>query len=191
MKVEFEGCNLAARGQKKMYNNIMKSLTSLNILLHLLNSLNSSALTYLYCTYMYIRPKLEYACIALSPLSMHTMDKLERFQRKAARVCLRLSLYAPVDHAHFSVDLVFLHSTAVGISNTSFLHTPFITVIPLPTFCSRTSLHPPHLTTLYVIDDPTIYLAPVLTVTRTPLYINHFTSSSLPENIKKTHNRAN
>ena len=42
----------------------------------------------------------QYARIALSPLLMHTMDKLERFQRKAARVCLRLPLYTPADHSH-------------------------------------------------------------------------------------------
>ena len=47
-----------------------------------------------------IRPKLEYACIALSPLPTHTMDKLERFQRKAASVCLRLPFYTPADHSH-------------------------------------------------------------------------------------------
>ena len=61
-----------------------KSLTSLKNLLRLRNSLNSSALSYLYRTY--IRPKLEYACIALSPLPINTLDRLERFQRKAARI---------------------------------------------------------------------------------------------------------
>ena len=75
-----------------------KSLTSLKNLLCLRNSLNSSALSYLYRTY--IRPKLEYACIALSPLPINTLDRLERFQRKAARICLRLPLYTPVNHSH-------------------------------------------------------------------------------------------
>ena len=42
-----------------------KSLASLKNILRLRNSLNSSVLTYLYSTY--IRPKFEYACIALSP----------------------------------------------------------------------------------------------------------------------------
>ena len=112
-----------------------KSLTSLKNILRLRNSLNSSALAYLYCTYT----RLEYACIALSPLPMHTMDKLERCQRKAARVCLRqgMSHSTPLLTTHtFSIDLVFLHSTVEGISNSSFLHTPYITVMPLPTFCS-------------------------------------------------------
>ena len=75
-----------------------KSLTTLKNLLRLRNSLNSSALSYLYCTY--IRPKLEYACTALSPLPINTLDRLERFQRKAARICLRLPLYTPVNHSH-------------------------------------------------------------------------------------------
>ena len=82
-----------------------KSLTSLKNLLRLRNSLNSSALSYLYRTY--IRPKLEYACIALSPLPINTLDRLERFQRKGARICLRLPLYTPVNHSHLLHQLVY------------------------------------------------------------------------------------
>ena len=78
-----------------IYTILNKSLTSLKNLLRLRNSLNSSALSYLYRTY--IRPKLEYACIALS-LPINTLDRLERFQRKAARICLRLPLYTPVNN---------------------------------------------------------------------------------------------
>ena len=56
------------------------------------------------------RPILEYACIALSPLPTHTMDKIECFQRKAARVCLRLPFYTPVDHSHLRrLSLSSLH----------------------------------------------------------------------------------
>ena len=164
-----------------------KLLTSLKNILRLRNSLNSSALAYLYCTY--IRPKLEYACIALSPLPTHTMDKLERFQRKAARVCVRLPLYTPADHSHLSVDLVFLHSTVVGISNTSFLHTPYITVMPLPTFCNL----PPPTTPNYSLRHRRSYRIPSSRTDRhkdSPIYKSLYLFNSLPENIKNTRNRA-
>ena len=161
-----------------------KSLTSLKNILRRRNSLNSSALTYLYCTY--IRPKLEYACIALSPYPRTPWTNSNAFNAKLPGYVFAYHS-TPLLTTHTSINLVFLHSTVVGISNTSFLHTPYITVMLLPTFCSWTSLHPPHLTTLYVIDDPTIYLAPVLTVTKTPLYINHFTSLTHCLKISKTH----
>ena len=58
-------------------NNIInKSLKVLHMLTKLRNSLNSSALSYLYCTY--IRPILEYACIAVTPLPHNILDRLER-----------------------------------------------------------------------------------------------------------------
>ena len=141
--------------------------------LRLRNSLSSSAMACLYCTYIPL--KLEYACITLCPVPTHTLDRLDHFQCKAARVWLLLPLCIPVDHTTFFIDLTILQSIVIGILNTS-LHTPYITVMPLRTPCSWTSFHPLHLTTLYVIDVPTIYLAPVLTVTKTPSYINHFTS---------------
>ena len=79
-------------------NNIInKSLKVLHMLTKLRNSLNSSALSYLYCTY--IRPILEYACIAVTPLPHNILDRLERIQRKAARICLHLPLFSPVDHS--------------------------------------------------------------------------------------------
>ena len=79
-------------------NNIInKSLKVLHMLTKLINSLNSSALSYLYCTY--IRPILEYACIAVTPLPHNILDRLERIQGKAARICLHLPLFSPVDHS--------------------------------------------------------------------------------------------
>ena len=67
------------------------------MLTKLRNSLNSSALSCLHCTY--IRPILEYACIAVTPLPHNILDRLERIQRKAARICLHLPLFSPVDHS--------------------------------------------------------------------------------------------
>ena len=145
-----------------------KSLTSMKNILRLRNSLNSSALAYLHCTY--VRPKLEYACIALSPLPTHTMDKLERFQRKVAKVCLRLPLYTPADHSHMlrRLSLSSLHCRR-NIKHLLFAHS--IHHRFAPPHILQLNLPPPHLTTLFIIDDPTIYLAPVLTTTKTPLYI--------------------
>ena len=47
----------------------------------------------------YIRPIIEYASISYSSLSSTLSDRLERFQRKAARICLRLPLFSPVNHS--------------------------------------------------------------------------------------------
>ena len=61
------------------------------------SSLNSRAMLYLYRSY--IRPIVEYASLAYSSLSTTLSDCLERFQRKAARICLRLPLFTPVQHS--------------------------------------------------------------------------------------------
>ena len=169
---------------------LTKSLTSLKNILRLRNSLNSSALAYLYCTY--IQPKLEYACIALSPLPTHTMDKLERFQRNAARVCLRLPLYTPADHSHLlrRLSLSSLHCRR-NIKHLLLAHS--IHHRYAPPHILQLNLPPP--TTPHYslrIGDPAIYLAPILTVTKTPRYIKNKSLhlfNSLPENIKNTHNR--
>ena len=121
-----------------------KSLTSLKNILPLRNSLNSSALTYLYCTY--IRPKLEYACIALSPLPTHTMDKLERFQRKAARVCLRLPIYTPADHSHLLHRLCLSSLHCRRNIKHLLTHSIHHRYAP-PHILQLNLLHPPHLTT--------------------------------------------
>ena len=76
------------------------------MLTKLRNSLNSSALSYLYCTY--IRPILEYACIAVTPLPHNILDRLERIRRKAARINLPpSSSFSPVDHSSLLHRLQF------------------------------------------------------------------------------------
>ena len=65
--------------------------------------LTANAMTYLYKSY--IRPILEYASTSYSNLPCNLHDSLERFQRKAARICLRLPLFTPVNHS------TLLHNT--------------------------------------------------------------------------------
>ena len=52
------------------------------------------------CLYysLYIRPVVEYACIAWPKLSAHLRNRLERFQRRAFKVILRKPLFEPSDH---------------------------------------------------------------------------------------------
>ena len=76
---------------------ISKSLRKLHLLHRIRGSINSSALCFLYKTY--IRPVFEYASLAYSHLPSALSDKLERVQRKAARVCLRIPLFEPVHHS--------------------------------------------------------------------------------------------
>ena len=60
-------------------------------------SITPAAMALIYTTY--IRPKLEYGSLVYSSLSTTLSDKLERFQRKAARLCLGLPLFKPADHS--------------------------------------------------------------------------------------------
>ena len=46
----------------------------------------------------YIRPILEYACTAWGNQGTTQVDRLERFQRRAAKIILRLPLFAPSNH---------------------------------------------------------------------------------------------
>lgn len=60
-------------------------------------TLNADALSCIYKTY--IRPSLEYASVVISSLSHRESDRLERVQRRAARICLRIPLFEPVNHS--------------------------------------------------------------------------------------------
>ena len=76
---------------------ITKATRKMFLLLRLRNSLNTSALSSIYLTY--IRPILEYACTVLSPLPATLNDRLERIQRRAARLCLHLPLFEHRTHS--------------------------------------------------------------------------------------------
>ena len=75
---------------------INKAKRSLHNLHRLRGTLTTEALGMVYLTY--IRPVLEYATIVISNMSSTCRDQLERLQRKAARICLRLPLFTPVHH---------------------------------------------------------------------------------------------
>ena len=82
-------------------SHIIQALAKAGKTLHMLRRLRSTispeALVHLYKTY--VRPILEYASIVTTPLSQTLMDKLERFRRRAARICLRVPLFNPVNHS--------------------------------------------------------------------------------------------
>eukprot|EP00117_Sycon_ciliatum_P046039 scpid19225/ scgid33023/ Probable RNA-directed DNA polymerase from transposon X-element; Reverse transcriptase len=77
---------------------VKKSLKSFNILFRLRSTLTSDSLSHIYQTY--ILPIFSYASNALTPLSHTSLDRLERLQRKAARICLHLPLYTHLEHSH-------------------------------------------------------------------------------------------
>lgn len=47
---------------------------------------------------VYIRPILEYSSVAWSNLPAHLLNRLERFQRRAAKIVLRKPVFMPSDH---------------------------------------------------------------------------------------------
>ena len=157
-------------------------------LLRLRNSLNSSALSYLYRTY--IRPKLEYACIALSPLPINTLDRLERFQRKAARICLRLPLYTPVNHSHLlhQLNLPSLYSRT-KIKHILLAHSIYHQYAP--PHILQLNL-PPLTTPIYSLRCQRSYHIPSSRTDRhkdSPIHKSLHLLNLLPEDIKNTHDR--
>ena len=75
---------------------IKKALKKFNILFRLKSSISTAALSRIFTTY--ILPTLNYACIAVTPLSQSSFDRLERLQRKAGRICLNLPLFTDLNH---------------------------------------------------------------------------------------------
>ena len=65
-------------------------------IIRLRRTLSRKALTLYYS--LYIRPVVEYACIAWPKLSAHLRNRLERFQRRALKVILRKPLFEPPDY---------------------------------------------------------------------------------------------
>ena len=61
---------------------------------------------------MYIRPIIEYGSLVLSNMPATLEDRLERLQRRACRICLRLPLFTPTHHTSIlhAVDLPTLAS---------------------------------------------------------------------------------
>ena len=76
---------------------VRKTYESLNLLFRLRSTLHHSTLSRIYTTH--ILPILQYACIAVTLVPSTALDRLEPFQRKAAKVCLRLPTYSHMDHS--------------------------------------------------------------------------------------------
>ena len=75
---------------------LTKATRLLSVLRRLRSSLDQESLSHMYLTY--IRPILEYACTAWGNLGTTQVDRLERFQRRAAKIILRRPLFAPSNH---------------------------------------------------------------------------------------------
>lgn len=68
-----------------------------------LSHLSSDAKSSFYL--LYIRPQLEYADIAWSNLPQRQLDRLERFQRRAAKLVLGIPLFRPSPHGKLLADV--------------------------------------------------------------------------------------
>ena len=76
---------------------INKSKKLLHQLRKTRGQLNTPSLLVIYTAY--IRPVIEYGSLVLSNTTRTQKDRLERVQRRAARICLRIPLFAPVHHS--------------------------------------------------------------------------------------------
>ena len=76
---------------------INKSKKLLHQLRKTRGQLNTPSLLVIYTAY--IRPVIEYGSLVLSNTTRTQNDQLERVQRRAARICLRIPLFAPVHHS--------------------------------------------------------------------------------------------
>ena len=72
---------------------LTKATRLLSGLRRLRSSLDQESLSHMYLTY--ISPILEYACTAWGNLGTTQVDRLERFQRRAAKIILRRLLFVP------------------------------------------------------------------------------------------------
>ena len=74
-----------------------KIAKTLHLLRRIRGTITANALKLVYT--VYVRPVIEYGSLALSSLTVQQRDTLERIQRRAAKVCLRLPLYQPCHHS--------------------------------------------------------------------------------------------
>jgi len=85
------------RWTAQVSNVLAKAAPLLQLLRRLRSSLSNAALSVFYK--MYIRPILEYASTAWSGVPSAQMDRLERFQRRAAKIILRRNLFVHSNHS--------------------------------------------------------------------------------------------
>ena len=118
------------------------------------------------------------------------MDKLERFQRKAARVCLRLPLYTPADHPNLLRRLSLSLHCRRPIKHLLLAHSVHHRYAPPHIF--QLNLPPPT-TPNHSLRHRRSYRIPSSRTDRhkdSPIYKSLYLFNSLPENIKNTRNRA-
>ena len=75
---------------------LSKAARLLHTLKRLRCTLSKAALTLYHC--LYIRPVVEYGCVAWPKLPAYLRDRLERFQRRAFKVILRKPLFEHCAH---------------------------------------------------------------------------------------------
>ena len=106
------------RWREHIDNCISRGCKLLGLLKRLRRSLWISALS----MFSYIHPVLEYGNVVLSDLPAYLFDKLERFQRKAARIVLRLPLfYDQTPHKKFLSQLKWPSSASRRIDQLALL----------------------------------------------------------------------
>ena len=76
---------------------IAKACKSLHQLQRTRATLSIDALSCIYK--VYIRPTLDHASVVMSSMSRRDSERLERVQRRAARICLRIPLFMTVNHS--------------------------------------------------------------------------------------------
>ena len=82
---------------------LSKATRLLHTLKRLRCTLSKAALTLYYC--LYIRPVVEYGCVAWPKPPARLRDRLERFQRRAFKVIPRKPLFEHCDHDHDAILL--------------------------------------------------------------------------------------
>ena len=161
---------------------IMKTSRLLGVLRRIHRSLTRHALSTFYL--IYIRPILEYADIAWSNLPTTQSDRLERTQRKAARIILGLSLYEPTSHSRLLSSLNWptlssrrkLHLAQLGYA----LHTRTAPAHLLE------AAFPPR-STPYALRHSTTFDTPIAhtnTYRDSPIFLSSTIYNTLPQSIR-------
>ena len=75
---------------------LTKATRMLSVVRRLRSSLDQESLSHMYLAY--VRPISEYACTAWGNLGTTRVNRLERFQRRAAKITLRRPLFVPSNH---------------------------------------------------------------------------------------------
>ena len=168
---------------------ISRGCQLLGLLKRLRNSLTTSALSSFYCAY--IRPIVEYASVVWCGIPQYLADKLEQFQRKAARAILRLPLYGDKTP----------HSALLGKLKWSTLTSRRRHQLALLGYRLSVNNVPPHLENAglekkesrYDLRQPSVFTLPFPRTNimfESPIYASCELYNGLPKNIKSSHSLA-